>query len=155
MGMYDVFDIAKWFLNRDRITTMLSDSDGISNLKLQKLLYYAQGVSLAEKGTPLFADTLLAWTHGPVVERVYHVYKQYKSSPIPFDEPFDDSVIADEDKELLEAVYQTFSQFSAWKLREMTHQEDPWKNTRYRAVISADLIKDYFQREVVYEDSSL
>jgi uncharacterized phage-associated protein len=150
--MYDVLYIAKWFLNRDRITNALEDSDGISNLKLQKLLYYAQGVSLAVNEEPLFDNDLLAWTHGPVVERVYHTYKRHGSKPIPFDEPFDDSKLAGPDKELLELVYQEFSQYSAWKLREMTHKEDPWKKTPFGAVISQELIKNYFKREIIDED---
>jgi uncharacterized phage-associated protein len=147
--MYKVADIAEWFLNRDKITGELEDSDGISNLKLQKLLYYAQGVSLAVNGTPLFNENLLAWTHGPVVESVYRTYKQYGSNPILFNGAFDDSWLADKDKDLLETVYQAFSQYSAWKLREMTHQEDPWKNTPYSTAIDTNLIKDYFQREII------
>lgn len=147
--MYKVEDIARWFLNRDRITCELEDSDGISNLKLQKLLYYAQGVSLALKGKPLFADAILAWTHGPVVESVYHAYKPYGSMPIPFDERLDDSWLADEDRELLENVYQSFSQYSAWKLRNMTHREDPWKKTQPSAAIDPSLIKNYFAREII------
>jgi uncharacterized phage-associated protein len=58
-------------------------------------------------------------------------------------------MIAPEDKEMLEAVYQYFSQYSAWKLREMTHQEAPWKNTQLSTAISEDLIKDYFKREII------
>jgi uncharacterized phage-associated protein len=147
--MYDVFYIAKWFLNRDRMTDMLGDSDGISNLKLQKLLYYAQGTALALKGEKLFADDLLAWTHGPVVARVYHSYKDYGSRPIDFDEDYDDSGIDDSDKSILEDVYYSFAGFSAWKLREMTHNEDPWKKTPRDEIMDIGLIKDYFDREII------
>jgi uncharacterized phage-associated protein len=147
--MHDVLYIARWFLNRDRANDTLGDSDGISNLKLQKLLYYAQGTFLAVKNEKLFADDLLAWAHGPVVERVYHVYKDSGSRPIDFDEDYDDSHIDDYDKSLLEDVYYSFSGFSAWKLREMTHNEDPWKNTPRNHIIDPDLIKDYFTREII------
>ncbi|MDR1330037.1 MAG: DUF4065 domain-containing protein [Oscillospiraceae bacterium] len=150
--MYDVIYIAKWFLSRDRMTDIMADSDGISNLKLQKLLYYAQGTSLAIKGEGLFADALLAWTHGPVVERVYHLYKDYGSRPIDFDEGYDDSGISSRDKSLLEDVYYSFAGYSAWKLREMTHNEDPWKLTPPGGVIDTGLIKDYFTREIINWD---
>ena len=53
--------------------------DGISNLKLQKLLYYCQGTYLAIKGTPLFEHPIEAWEHGPVVPEVYHQYKEHGS----------------------------------------------------------------------------
>jgi uncharacterized phage-associated protein len=147
--MYDVIYIAKWFLNRDRMTEMLEDSDGISNLKLQKLLYYAQGTCLALKKEKLFEDDLLAWMHGPVVERVYHTYKNFGSRSIDFDEDYDDSGIEDGDKSLLEDVYYSFAGFSAWKLREMTHSEEPWKETPLGGIIDPLLIKDYFCREVI------
>jgi uncharacterized phage-associated protein len=152
VAMYDVIYIAKWFLNRDRTTDMLADSDGISNLKLQKLLYYAQGTALAIKGEGFFKDALLAWTHGPVVESVYHLYKNYGSRPIDFDEDFDDSGISDRDKALLEDVYYSFAGYSAWKLREMTHNEDPWKLTPPGGIIDIKLIKEYFTQEVINWD---
>jgi uncharacterized phage-associated protein len=151
--MYDVSYIAKWFLNRDRLTDMLGDSEGISNLKLQKLLYYAQGTFLALKNEKLFKNDLLAWTHGPVVESVYHAYKDFGSRPIEFNENYDDSGIDECDKSLLEDVYNSFAGYSAWKLREMSHNEEPWKLTPLSGQISEPLIKDYFDREVInWED---
>jgi uncharacterized phage-associated protein len=41
--------------------------DSISNLKLQKLCYYAQAWSLALRGKPLFPERIEAWAQGPVV----------------------------------------------------------------------------------------
>jgi uncharacterized phage-associated protein len=154
IDMYDVSYIAKWFLNRDRVTGMISESDGISNMKLQKLLYYAQGTFLAVKGEKLFADDLLAWPQGPVIESIDREYKQNNSNPIPFDEDFDDSCISDEDKEWLEGTYNTFSRFSAWKLSEMTHMEEPWKNTKIGDIIDCNSIKDYFAKEWIDWEAS-
>ena len=76
-GMNNALDIAKWFLfYNNRVIMTDSDADYISNLKLQKLLYYAQGSFLAIKDIPLFDDNLLAWVHGPVVNEVYQEYKK-------------------------------------------------------------------------------
>lgn len=100
--------------------------DLISNLKLQKLLCYCQGMNLALRDTPLFLDEIQAWTHGPVVSRVYGEYKTFGSSPIPCPEVESDDLSAEE-KQLVEEVYQEFGQFSAWKLREMTHAELPYQ----------------------------
>jgi uncharacterized phage-associated protein len=152
--MYDVSHIAKWFLNRDRMTNMLGDSDGISNLKLQKLLYYAQGTFLSLKKEKLFEDSLLAWTHGPVVESVYHDYKNFGSHPIIFDENYSDADIDEADRDLLEGVFDEFSSYSAWKLRDMTHNEEPWKHTPAGGIIDEALIKDYFDREIINWDEN-
>ena len=70
-------NVAKWFLIRNA-TEEENGADGISNLKLQKLLYYAQGCTLALKNAPLFDDPIVAWQHGPVVESIYHKYKSYE-----------------------------------------------------------------------------
>ena len=78
--------------------------DNISNLKLQKLLYYAQGFSLALNGEPLFDEPLVAWAHGPVVTDLYHAFKQYGSGAIPPPESFEDSKYDRSTKELLDEV---------------------------------------------------
>ena len=64
-------DAAKYFL------AQVSEDAGdlISNLKLQKLLYYAQGFHLALYDQPLFPEAIEAWTHGPVVPDLYRHYK--------------------------------------------------------------------------------
>jgi uncharacterized phage-associated protein len=49
----------------------------MSNLKLQKLMYYAQGFSLVLFNKPLFPERIEAWIHGPVIPAVYHKYKGY------------------------------------------------------------------------------
>ena len=57
--------------------------ENISNLKLQKLLYYAQGFHIAMQGKSLFTDSILAWKHGPVVRPIWLKYKANTLSRIP------------------------------------------------------------------------
>lgn len=82
--MYSALDIAKWFLNYNLFLRNVDneDTDDISNLKLQKLLYYAQGCYLAMYDAPLFKEDIVAWAHGPVVREVYDEYKAYGSGGI-------------------------------------------------------------------------
>jgi uncharacterized phage-associated protein len=115
-------DAARYFLS-------LSDEDAgdtISNLKLQKLLYYAQGFHLALFDAPLFGDRIEAWTHGPVVPSVYHDYKAHGSGAIPIPGDFDPLSVDEQTRELLDEVNDVYGQYSAWKLRNMTHVESPW-----------------------------
>ena len=125
--------------------------DSITNLKLQKLLYYAQGVNLALNDAVLFPDSIEAWIHGPVVPNVYHVYKQNGSQPIPV-EQVNLEGYSPELRELLDEVNEVFGQFSAGKLRTMTHNEPPWKETAQGTVISPDLMKSYFKTVVTRDD---
>ena len=120
--------------------------DLISNLKLQKLVYYAQGVALAVKDSPLFPEPIYAWRHGPVVPELYHKFKAHGSNAIPNSGSFDLSILSTEDKEILDEVYDVYGQFSGWKLRNMTHQEPPWINAeKYELEITHESMKNYFK----------
>lgn len=138
-------DIAEYFLT---FSEELDSGEGISNLKLQKLLYYAQGYYLAAFDRPLFQDPIEAWTHGPVVTGVYHTYKDFASNPISPPSNFDPEKIPAETRDFLDEVYDIVGQYSAWKLREMTHNEPPWKNTDKGEVIPQSAMRDYFQNLV-------
>jgi len=86
--MQNADNVARWFLSRNRLRSLSGESDFISNLKLQKLLYYAQGIHLALYGKPLFNDPIEAWQYGPVVDSVYQTYKTNGSDAIKkFDNP--------------------------------------------------------------------
>lgn len=147
MAQHTASQVAKWFLAHNRIVADSEGAEFISNLKLQKLLYYAQGCFLAVNDRPLFADHIVAWQHGPVVESVYHEYKSNGANGILFEDDFDFSAFASEENELLTEVYDVFGQYSAWKLRNMTHEETPWKSTSQNEIISPDIIKQYFKQE--------
>jgi uncharacterized phage-associated protein len=60
---YSAFDIAQYFLWK----AQESNQELLSNMKLQKLVYYAQGLHLALNDAPLFKGKIEAWTYGPVV----------------------------------------------------------------------------------------
>jgi uncharacterized phage-associated protein len=125
MGMsrrvYQASDVAKFMLAMTD-----PESNDVSNLKLQKLCYYAQGLVSAMRNCSLFADRLEAWDHGPVVPSLYHEYKIYGSSPIPVVQDFDSSIFEEQDNRALRDIYEHYAQFAAWRLRNMTHDERPW-----------------------------
>ena len=125
------------------------DGDIISNLKLQKLLYYTQGFHLALADAAIFDEDIIHWRHGPVVENVYYEYKDFGSGalPVPTDIDFSD-ILSKDQKEIIDEVYNVYGQFSAWKLRQMTHQEPPWKNTSENEIIPHDDLKKYFKTQL-------
>lgn len=145
--MYKAKEIAEWFLNTNRIQMNFEDSEYITNLKLQKLLYYAQGYFLAKKGAPLFNDNILAWEHGPVVRNVYNIYKENGSKGIEYDKDFNIN-IDNETEEILQDVYEEYGQYTAWKLRNMTHEESPWLTTPRNEVICKSKIEEYFRTKI-------
>ncbi|WP_434813796.1 Panacea domain-containing protein [Bacillus halotolerans] len=146
-------EISKWFLIRNNSAINEFDAEALTHLKLQKLLYYAQGIHLAHLSEPLFEDELLSWEHGPVAPRVYDVYKGKKEiefSPSEHDLEIFRKIQADEDaRNVLETVYEHYGRFSAWHLRNMTHEERPWLETARNDVIDQELIREFFEEEVL------
>jgi uncharacterized phage-associated protein len=114
-------------LAKHLIAAFAARGEPITNLKLQKLLYYSQAWSLALSGKSLFTDRIEAWVHGPVVPSVFREYREFKWSPLvaDCDQPAHGDVIRHVDRVL--AVY---GKFDASQLERMTHNEDPWRNAR-------------------------
>lgn len=139
--------VAAYFLG----TVDEESGDNITNLKLQKLLYYAQGLYVAMNGVPLFEDPIEAWDLGPVVGSVYRDSKCSKSQPIPCPEHFDPTDYPPDIREFLGAISAAFGQYSAWKLSQMTHAEPPWKASyvpNQNTVISIQMLGDFFSNMV-------
>lgn len=132
----------------------------ISKLKLQKLLYYTQGYYSALYDKPLFEEEIQAWQHGPVVKEVYQEFRSIDNNFIPTEEnKMSDEEIAKLDKnkrELIEDVFYLMGQYSAWKLRDKTHEESPWKDNYKEGekdiVIPKNEIKKYFKQYVENDD---
>lgn len=140
-------DVANWFL----AWAQESQNAGISNLKMQKLLYYAQGHYLAATGSPLFGARFQAWTHGPVVPEVYRQFRDYGSADIDADAEVPDDFDWDEYKDIedhLVKVWNTYGPLDAWALRNQTHQEAPWHDAfdrnRKNVEIPDESIREYF-----------
>jgi uncharacterized phage-associated protein len=121
--------------------------DSVTNLKLQKLLYYIQGFHLAIYDQPLFSENILAWEHGPVVKEIYTIFNQYGAESIPV--PDEEINLTQLQKDLVVEVWKVYGQFSAWRLRDMTHNEAPWQETERNHVISHEILKSFFKPLVV------
>ncbi|NJL77114.1 MAG: DUF4065 domain-containing protein [Saprospiraceae bacterium] len=76
-----------------------------SNLKLQKLLYYVQGVHLAAFDSSLFEEEIVAWNYGPVVESVYQDFKVFNSGAIFIPYSKEKDVLTKDKKDFIDSVY--------------------------------------------------
>lgn len=118
----------------------------ITPLKLQKLLYYIQGLTLRIYGKPAFSNDIFAWQYGPVVETIY---KKYKGRS-PISTPKINYEICDGLKKIIELIVSSYGQIEAGALIDLTHDEDPWINSINSNIIDIDRIKEYFNK--VYEN---
>jgi len=100
---------------------------GVTNLKLQKLLYYAQAWNLAISKKPLFDDDIEAWVHGPVVPSVFRRFKSYRWNTIDAEvHPVNDAEL----RTFLANVLEVYGDLKASQLERLTHGEAPWKEAR-------------------------
>ena len=145
-----IFDVANFFLkivDRDSGST-------ITPLKLQKILYYAQGYYLAKFDKPLFNEDFQAWAHGPANPAIYDKYKDYRFESI--DEPEEELYDFDEDTSLFLAhIWDAFGIYDGKYLEELTHSEFPWIKARKgyepgqkcEVVIKKEDMKEFFKTE--------
>lgn len=155
---YKVLDVCRHVINYS------NEKDyGISNLKLQKVLYFIQAYFLISTPGQCFEEKIEAWDFGPVVPEAYREYKQFGSGDIPTVyyvvnvdkenswnpnvQKYHDDVICEEDKVRINGVVDQFSDYSATDLVSLTHRQAPWMNAYVPYMnneITLEAIKDYF-----------
>ena len=143
--MATAMDVANYFL-----AAAPKEDDYLTNLKLQKLCAYAQAVSLAYVGKPLFDEELEAWTHGPVVPTVYMKFKANGSNAIPPCLAWDDAIESfnEDERYILQMTWAAYGRFTAWALRDLSHWDFPG-DFGSRAVIPQEQIKDAFEKNTL------
>lgn len=120
-------DVARFFLY---LAAQEAEPELVTHMRLQKLLYHAQGWSLAARGRPLFDSPIEAWVHGPVVRSVYPMFRDHGDQPIPSCEARGDIPLADDDKNFVRSIWEGYKGFSATRLRQMTHADPPYLHAR-------------------------
>lgn len=132
----------------DEIITYASDCGfTITNLKLQKTLYYIQGYHSKFIGEPLFSDDFEHWPYGPVIPSVYFEFCSFGANAIrvfPSYPVFSD--YSTKEKKIIRKVLDKCLTMTARELVEKSHQEEPWQNTSESEIIPFNSILHYFQK---------
>lgn len=141
--MYKAIDIAKYI-----ICYANEKKEEVTNLKLQKLLYYAQAWYLVNFNKPLFDEKIEAWQFGPVIPDVYNEFKSFGRTPIEIEDEDCKKIINDvECVNYLDEFCEHFLKFSATDLVSMSHSEEPWINAFNNAIsneISQEVMQKYY-----------
>lgn len=117
----------------------------ITNLKLQKVLYYIQGYFYKQFNKPAFLEDIYNWQYGPVVPVVYYEYNINGSSPLQSQQSYVNFSIKEKEKILIDSIVDKCSRTSTSMLVSMTHSERPWKNSNLGEVISKNSIELFFK----------
>lgn len=151
-----VLDVAKWFVKHN-FDSPRNSLEG--NMKLQKLIYFAQLIHLAKFDEPLFDEPILAYENGCVVEQVRTAYKNncysfvYQARTLK-------ECFAPNQIETLRITAEIFGKIEPDELSELNHLHLGWKEAysqskgndgfRYRenSVVSLDVIRENDLKEI-------
>lgn len=113
--MYTALDLAKYV-----VTKCTKEDAPISNLQLQKILYYIQKTFLQERHVRGFSDEIEAWQFGPVVPNVYFHFSGFGAMPISME--YIDVDIDPLDASLINPLIEDKRKLNPWELVEETHK---------------------------------
>ncbi|KIL06900.1 hypothetical protein SR42_15115 [Clostridium botulinum] len=157
---YNVLDIARYIINYGN-----KKMYNISNLKLQKILYFVQASFLTDNHRACFNEDIEAWDFGPVVPEVYQEFKMYGSNEIPYIDSYvdlsngvwesekkmyDENLISIKDRNKINEMVDECSKYSAGKLVEITHNQTPWLSSYAKGwnnIITQDSIYKFFNED--------
>lgn len=145
-GRYSALEVATYIVNYVWHQT----NETITNLQLQKILYYLQGFYLSNNNECLFDDDIIAWQFGPVIPEVYRTFSLFGSSCInPEFIQLDMENIDPEDRAVINRIVNLKLAVNPWELVNETHEERPWveatENGRYlNNEIGKEVIRNFF-----------
>lgn len=149
--------IADYFIAFSNATGSL-----ITNMKLQKLVFYTQAWHIAVFDQVIFEEDFQAWIHGPVLPSLYERYKSFQWRPILRNDLDESSIRTLENsfttsiREILADVIIEYFNKDAFALEQSTHSETPWLIARGHLaadepsanVIDKKTIHDYYSQFV-------
>lgn len=143
MSNYCANDLAKYIIWQHK-----EAEKEITNLRLQKLLYYVQGYFLKNFDIPAFDEEIFRWAYGPVVVDVYYEYCSNGAGPLfpPARNEVEriERSISPQHIHLLSKILKATHDFSVGTLVNKTHSETPWIEAEDRGLITVESIKNYF-----------
>ena len=119
--MASIFDVAAYILEK---------TGCISTWKLQKLCYYSQAWSLAWTEKELFPEDFEAWSNGPVCHELFGAHKGLFMIERKDLSRGNSSNLTAEEKDTIDVVLKDYSSMSPYELRELSHNENPYKMAR-------------------------
>lgn len=150
----NVIDVAQNIINiyNAKVDKLVNNYDiipeYITNLKLQKLLYFVQAICLMVFGKKAFPEKILAWSYGPVINEVYQKYKQNHEREI--NSEMNVKKLSSGLNQIILEVVNSYGSMEAGRLIDFTHEEDPWLKTKLNEEIDINLIRNYFNK--VYDN---
>ncbi|HIS09288.1 MAG TPA: DUF4065 domain-containing protein [Candidatus Scatomorpha intestinipullorum] len=134
--MYDALEVAKYIINK-----AIEIEKPISNLQLQKILYFTHLESL-KQGEKLIGEPFEAWDFGPVVRKVYNKFCLWGANRLAFKEECTIKNLPKLDDMLVKLI-----QTPAWELVERSHNPNGAWAKAYQEGSKNIIADSYIQQE--------
>ena len=135
---------------------IISSGREITNLFLQKILYYVKAISELFEGKSIIMEPCEAWKFGPVFPSVYEKYREFgkQEIEISLSKEYVNGLLTKQEKQVTDYVMNTFGIYNAWFLKDLTHHEEPWIAARKglseddasRNLMDEEIISHYFAK---------
>lgn len=126
VGKYSALDVAQYLIRKCTL-----DGKPISNLQLQKILYYVQAYFLQKEDRALFTDEIEAWALGPVVRDIYVRYCGYGSAEI-YETDAPSAPFSQEEMNVMDSIAEEKRRVKVWELVDATHEKGKAWDRVYR-----------------------
>ena len=134
---------------------IVSQCEDITQLMLQKMLYYVQSLYWLYYKKFIFDEDCEAWIHGPVYRIIYDLYKDYHYDSLEESYVLKPELTTDA-KSIADIVIKYFGCYSGRILEKITHIETPWLKTREGLkedersdrIIDKNLLIEYFSENI-------
>ena len=139
--MRNIFDVAYFIIE--------SLGDGtVSAMKLQKLCYYSHVWSLIWYNKPIFKEEFQHWVNGPVCPELFNLHKgMFYVDLKTIGKKISGERLSEDEVATVAQVIEEYGGYTAGQLSELTHSEDPWKNTKLNEVITEKAIRQFYGKE--------
>lgn len=133
-------DAAKYIINK-----AIDNNNPVSNLQLQKILYFAQEDNNAE----LLKDDFQAWDFGPVIPGVYHEFKDNGANTIKRKQ--EQVEVSKADRKKLDKTYDSLKGYTAGRLVTRAHEKNRawdrvYEKGNNNTIAKAEIKKDYIDK---------
>lgn len=141
-------DIAKYIVDK-----CIADDKLITNLAVQKILFFIQKEFLKRTKNVAFYDEIQAWKYGPVVPAAYRVFCGFGAKPIFFNVKDYNDDFSKEAKKIIDDITTQKREVDVFKLVSETHKENgAWKKAYEKGsgtVITKEMILEEIRNEQI------
>ena len=138
--MYKAMDLANYIVDK-----CIKDNTPITNLQLQRILYFVQKDFL-KRGSRAFSDDIEAWEFGPVVPNVYFYFCGFGATPISISRDSVPNLTSD--KNIIDNIVEAKRDLDSWATAKETNKiTGAWSKVfndgkGSQHIIPVDLIKE-------------